>query len=171
MAGSGIGRAAALACARQGANVAVLDMHGEAAQAVAAEAASGSVKAIGLQCDVRDEASVSRAVAAATAQLGTLRGLVTSAGIDRAGLVHELDLERWRSVIDTNLTGTFLACKHVLAGMLAQKSGGSIVCISSPWGEVSAPGGVAAYCASKGGGQRIRAQPRSRLCSTRHQGQ
>lgn len=150
--GSGIGRAAALACARRGARIAVLDSNGSAAEAVAAEArAGGGSEAVGLQCDVRDEGAVASAVTSARRELGPIRGLVTSAGIDRGGLAHELDLDRWRSVIDTNLTGTFLACKHALMVMLAQGTGGSIVCVSSPWAEVSAAGGVSAYCASKAG--------------------
>jgi NAD(P)-dependent dehydrogenase (short-subunit alcohol dehydrogenase family) len=65
--------------------------------------------------------------------------------------VHELELDTWRDVLDTNLTGTFLACKHVLVHMLGHRRGGSIVCTSSPWAEVSAPGGATAYSASKGG--------------------
>ena len=80
----------------------------------------------------------------------SLRGLVTAAGIDRAGMAHELTLEGWLEVINTNLTGTFLACKYVLENMLAHGKGGSIVCISSPLGDVSAPRG-SPYSASKGG--------------------
>lgn len=150
--GAGIGRATALACARLGANVAVLDLDDDAAQQVADEALHvGAPAALGRACDVRDETSVSSAVAAASHALGSLRGLVTSAGIDRAGLVHELPLEQWQNVLSTNLTGTFLACKHVLAAMLAHGEGGSIVCLSSPWADFSAPGGASAYCATKGG--------------------
>jgi len=150
--GSGIGRAAVLACAQLGANIAVLDIDEAAARASAADArAAGAPAAVGLHCNVREETSVARAVSSAAEQLGPLRGLVTAAGIDRAGMTHELTLDRWHDVLDTNLTGTFLACKHVLENMLAQGKGGSIVCISSPFGDVSAPGGVAPYCASKGG--------------------
>lgn len=150
--GSGIGRAAVLACAERGAGVAVLDLDGVAAQAVAGEAERrGAPAAVGLQCDVRDEASVVAAIGAATEAVGPLRMLVTSAGIDRGGLVHELDLDQWVDVIGTNLTGTFLACKHSLARMVEHGQGGSIVCLSSPWAEVTAPGGASAYCASKGG--------------------
>lgn len=71
--------------------------------------------------------------------------------LDRGGLVHELSLERWREVLDTNLIGRFLCCKHVLAAMVEHARGGSIVCLSSPSAERSAPGGASAYCASKGG--------------------
>jgi NAD(P)-dependent dehydrogenase (short-subunit alcohol dehydrogenase family) len=150
--GAGIGRATVLRCARRGAPVAVLDLRAEPAQEVAAQAhAEGAPTTAALQCDVRDEASVATAIRAASERLGPLRGLVTSAGIDRGGLVHELSLQRWREVLDTNLTGTFLCCKHVLAAMVEHGRGGSIVCLSSPWAERSTPGGASAYCASKGG--------------------
>jgi NAD(P)-dependent dehydrogenase (short-subunit alcohol dehydrogenase family) len=150
--GAGIGRATVMACARRGAPVAVLDLGREQAEEAAAQArAAGAPEAVGLQCDVRDEAPVAAAIASAAERLGPLRGLVTSAGIDRGGLVHELPLERWREVLDTNLTGTFLCCKHALAAMLEHGESGSIVCLSSPWAERSAPGGASAYCASKGG--------------------
>ena len=149
---SGIGRAAALACARRGAKVAVLDIDGNAASRVANELRERcGCDAVGVPCDVRDEASVVGAVASAANTLGPLRGLVASAGIDRGGMAHELPLDRWLDVLGTNLTGTFLACKHTLIHLLAQGAGGSIVCVSSPWAEVSVPGGVSAYCASKGG--------------------
>jgi NAD(P)-dependent dehydrogenase (short-subunit alcohol dehydrogenase family) len=130
----------------------VLDLDGTAAEAVAGEARDrGAPGSVGLSCDVRDEASVAAAVIRAAAEVGPLRMLVASAGIDRGGLVHQLDLETWNDVISTNLTGTFLACKHVLARIVAQGEGGAVVCVSSPWAHVTAPGGASAYCASKGG--------------------
>lgn len=150
--GSGIGRAAALAIAERGTAVAVLDVHAAAAEAVAAEARElGAPAAAAGACDVRDEQSVVDALAAAVGAVGNVRGLVACAGIGDGGLVHELPLETWTNVIATNLGGTFLACKHVLAHMVEHGEGGSIVCASSPWGEVSAPGGASAYSASKGG--------------------
>jgi NAD(P)-dependent dehydrogenase (short-subunit alcohol dehydrogenase family) len=150
--GSGIGRAAALASAQLGGKVAVLDIDESAATSTAAEArAAGAPDALGLHCDVCDEASVAKAVSLAVDRLGPLRGLVTAAAIDRGGVTHELELERWQAVLAANLTGTFLACKYVLGHMIAHRTGGSIVCISSPFGEVCAPGGVASYSASKGG--------------------
>jgi NAD(P)-dependent dehydrogenase (short-subunit alcohol dehydrogenase family) len=150
--GSGIGRAAVLACATRGTPVAVLDLKQDAADAVAEEArAAGAGAAVALQCDVRDEESVAGAVAGAAVELGDVTGLVCCAGIATEGLVHELSLERWNLVVGTNLTGTFLACKHALAQMLEHGRGGSIVCTSSPVAEVAVPGGVSAYIASKGG--------------------
>ena len=151
-AASGIGRAAALAAAERGAAVAALDVDADGASEVAGQAeALGAPTAVGLECDVRREDSVAAAIAASADRLGQIRGLVTCAGIGSGGLVHELPLETWRNVLDTNLTGTFLTCKHVLIHMLEHGRGGSIVCASSPWAEVSAPGGATAYSASKGG--------------------
>jgi NAD(P)-dependent dehydrogenase (short-subunit alcohol dehydrogenase family) len=148
--GAGIGRAAAIACAECGASVAVIDLDRTAAEEAAAEANErGAPEAVGLACDVRDEDSVSEAVAAA-AELGPLRGLVACAGVFRGDLVHEMALDRWREVLDTNLTGTFLTCKHALATMIEHGEGGSIVCASSPFAQVCAPGGASAYSASKG---------------------
>lgn len=149
--GAGIGRAAAVAAALSGARVAVLDVDHQSAQDAATEVRNRGGSAFAYQCDVRDEASVIAATAAAARDIGPLRGVVTSAGIDRGGVVHELTLERWMEVLNVNLTGTFLVCKHALADMLRHGEGGSIVCVSSPWAEVAAPGGASAYCASKGG--------------------
>jgi NAD(P)-dependent dehydrogenase (short-subunit alcohol dehydrogenase family) len=150
--GAGIGRAAALAVAERGAPVAVLDVDAAKAEAASAEAkALGAPATAGLHCDVRDEASVAGAIAASAEQVGPVRGLVACAGIGSVGLVHELRLETWTDVIGINLTGTFLTCKHVLRHMLEHGEGGSIVCASSPFAEVSAPGGATAYSASKGG--------------------
>jgi NAD(P)-dependent dehydrogenase (short-subunit alcohol dehydrogenase family) len=148
----GIGRAAALECARGGAAVAVLDLDLDGAEAVAEEAlAAGAPAAFGAACDVRREDSVTEAIDAAARRLGPIRGVVSNAGIDRGGLLHELALETWQDVIQTNLTGAFLVCRRALVHMLEHGRGGSIVCISSPWGVVSAPGGVAPYSSSKGG--------------------
>ena len=150
-AAGGIGRAAALACARAGAGVAVLDLDGDRTAAVAQEAlALGAPAAVGVACDVTDEDSVAAAVGEAGRALGPLRGLVTCAGIDRRGMPHELALDVWRSVLDVNLTGTLLACKHVLQNMLAHGQGGSLVCISSPVAHAAVPGGLGPYIASKG---------------------
>ena len=150
--GAGIGRASALAAAERGAKVAVLDLDEGGAKDTARLAGDrGAPIAIGLGCDVRDEDSVSRAIGASGDEVGAITGLVACAGIFRGGLVHELPLERWHDVLATNLTGTYLTCKHVLGHMLEHGKGGSIVCTSSPVADAAVPGGASAYCASKGG--------------------
>lgn len=150
--GSGIGRGTVLACARLGGSVAALDLDPAAAESAADEArALGAPAAIGLRCDVRDEASVAGAIAAASEQIGPPRGLVTCAGVERHHLVHEAEWSDWLDVLTTNLIGTVLACRHALIKMIEHGEGGSIVCISSALSETAVPGGFSSYCASKGG--------------------
>lgn len=151
--GSGIGRAVALLCAERGDNMAVLDLDAESARASAGQASSkGAQSVLGLTCDVGDEEQVAEAFSTISEKLGPPSGLFANAGIDRGGLIHELPLATWQQVMQTNLTGVFLSCKHALIRMLAAKVPGSIVCTSSPTGFVSLAGGAAgAYSATKAG--------------------
>ena len=150
--GGGIGRATALLCARRGDRVAILDKNGESAeQAADAAREQGAGGAVGLACDVADEAQVADAFALVHQRFGAPYGIFANAGIDIGGLIHEMPLERWQHVMDTNLTGIFLTCKHGLRQMLAAQTSGSIVCTSSPAGFVAlAAGGCGAYSATKG---------------------
>jgi NAD(P)-dependent dehydrogenase (short-subunit alcohol dehydrogenase family) len=151
--GSGIGRAVVLACARRGDNVAVLDKNGASAKLAAEDARkAGAGSATGLECDVTSEEHVMQALAASSGQLGAPYGLFANAGIDTGGPIHDLPLGTWRLVIETNLTGVFLSCKHALRAMLAAGIPGSIVCTSSPTGFVAlAAGGTGVYSATKAG--------------------
>jgi NAD(P)-dependent dehydrogenase (short-subunit alcohol dehydrogenase family) len=148
--GNGIGRATAMLCARRGDYVAILDKQGaEAAAAAALEA--GAAEAVGLVCDVTDEGSVERAFAAIHQRFGAPWGIFANAGIDVGGLIHEMPIEKWKHIVDTNLTGIFLTCKHGLRWMLADGIAGSIVCTSSPSAFVAmAAGSSGAYSATKG---------------------
>jgi NAD(P)-dependent dehydrogenase (short-subunit alcohol dehydrogenase family) len=149
---SGIGRATALRCAHAGAGVAVLDVNGAGAEEVAEQALrAGAPAAIGVECDVRYEDQVAGALARASEAVSPIRGLFACAGVYRAGMIHEVPTDDWLDVLNINLVGTFLTCKHTLRAMLDHGEGGSIVCTSSPWAEVGAPGGGSAYSASKGG--------------------
>lgn len=150
--GSGIGRAVALLCARRGDNIAVLDKRGDSAQTTAREAKeAGAPSAIGLECDVSVESQVSDAFGTISL-VGAPYGVFANAGIDAGGLIHELPIATWQRVIETNLTGVFLSCKHALQAMLAAGIRGSIVCTSSPTGFVAlAAGGTGAYSATKAG--------------------
>ncbi len=151
--GSGIGRAVALLCAERGARVAVLDVDGAAATTVAREATDrGAANAIGLACDVGSEEDVCSAISRCVDELGPPVGVVANAGIELSSRVHEMDLAEWQRVLNTNLTGTFLTCKHGVRAMLAAGKAGSIVCTSSPSAFVGfSGGGNGAYGASKGG--------------------
>lgn len=151
--GAGIGRAVALQCAARGDRVAVLDIDGSAARdAAAAALAAGAGAALGIRCDVSREEDVARAFDQTAVSLGPVYGAFANAGMDAAGFVHELPIERWKLVLDTNLTGVYLTCKYALQQMLKSATPGSIVCTSSPGASVSfAAGAAGAYSASKGG--------------------
>ena len=151
--GSGIGRAVALLCAKRGDRVAILDKDEKSAPEAATQAlACGSKGAISVVCDVSNEPQMEHAFAEVQAAFGPPHGVFANAGIDIGGLIHELPVETWRRILDTNLTGVFLTCKHGLRAMLDAKIAGSIVCTSSPCGSVAlAAGGAGAYSATKGG--------------------
>ncbi len=104
--------------------------------------------------DVADEAATKALIDSVVADHGRLDGLVTAAGIAGGGPVSSMDQSEWRRVIDVNLTGTFLGCKHAAAAMLEQdpidEERGSIVTIASVEG-LEATAGGSAYNASKGG--------------------
>jgi NAD(P)-dependent dehydrogenase (short-subunit alcohol dehydrogenase family) len=115
--GSGMGRAASLLCAKSGDNVAILDENSQAALATAADA--GANCALAIPCDVTAEEQVEEAFEAVGKTFGPPYGLFANAGVDGGGLIHELPLAAWRFVLETNLTGVYLSCKHALRKMLA----------------------------------------------------
>src|SRR6266705_4449765 len=139
-------------CAARRDNVAILDKNADAAKKTAAEAMKQGAKcALSLACDVSSEKQIEKAFEIVSNKIGAPYGLFTSAGIDLGGLVHELSAATWRRVLDTNLTGTFFACKHAIRKMRHAGVPGSIVCASSPTGFVAlAAGASGAYSASKG---------------------
>jgi NAD(P)-dependent dehydrogenase (short-subunit alcohol dehydrogenase family) len=140
-AASGIGRAAAILLAEQGAKVWCADRDGEGA-ADAASALGGR----SARLDVTQERDWEAALAAVAAEAGRLDVLVDSAGITFGRPVADMTLEEWRRVMAVNLDGAFLATKHGIRAMRA--GGGSIVHVSSASGLKSAPG-ASAYSTSK----------------------
>lgn len=151
-AGSGIGRATALACARRGDMLTLLDQN-ELAVAETAQACQGlGSHPLAITCDVSNEEQMAIAFDESRKQVGPVWGVFANAGIDQGGMLHDLSLEVWNRVIAVNLTGVFLTCKFGLQQILSAGSGGSIVCTSSPCGSVALPvGGVGAYSATKAG--------------------
>jgi NAD(P)-dependent dehydrogenase (short-subunit alcohol dehydrogenase family) len=105
------------------------------------------------ELDVRDENAIADAINGAVAEHGRIDAVVTAAGIAGGGPAHMVDREEWQRVIDVNLTGSFLTCKHAIARMLEQEpvdgERGSIVTISSVEGLEGTAGG-SSYNASKG---------------------
>jgi NAD(P)-dependent dehydrogenase (short-subunit alcohol dehydrogenase family) len=149
--GSGIGRAAALRLAEEGARVAVLDKRGPLAEAAAEEIGAAGGEALALSCDVGDEAQVDAAVSTAAERFGGLDALFANAGTAGAGWIHETALEDWESVLRVNLTGVFLCAKHCIPRLL-DAGGGAVVTTGSIASLVVGAGGSAAsYAASKGG--------------------
>jgi 3-oxoacyl-[acyl-carrier protein] reductase len=143
--GSGIGAATARRFAAEGGRVAVADLDGERAQAVAADL-DGS---FGLACDVADEQSVRHAVTATQQRLGRIDGVLNSAGFVKFAPIEELSLEDWNRLLAVHLTGTFLICKATLPHLRATGAG-SIVNFASSTALVARPN-LAAYSAAKGG--------------------
>lgn len=147
--GAGIGRAAALRFAEEGARVAIADLDPAAAESAAAEIRAAGGDALGIACDVRREEDVAAAVRQVRDRFGALHVLVTSAGILRGAFqpVSSLELETFQSVLEVNVLGTFLCCKH--AAPLIQASGGGVVLCISSGGGVRGPSSSLAYGASK----------------------
>lgn len=145
-AGSGIGRACALALGKRGFAVAALDLDEESAAATAAHIPGAK----GYRVDVSVARQVDAAVGAAVGDLGPLEVLVNNAGIlDGYFNADEMDEAVWRKVIDIDLTGTFLMAKRALAEMLP-RSRGRIINMASVAG-LNGTGGGAAYIAAKHG--------------------
>jgi meso-butanediol dehydrogenase/(S,S)-butanediol dehydrogenase/diacetyl reductase len=120
-AGSGIGRATALAFAREGAKVAVVDQSGDKAQAVAREA--GSAGALPLVCDVSSEADCRSAVEKAEAALGPLAVLVNNAGIGVTGTVLTTAAAELERLLAVNVRGTWLMSRAALEVMVPRRRG------------------------------------------------
>jgi NAD(P)-dependent dehydrogenase (short-subunit alcohol dehydrogenase family) len=143
---AGIGRATALAAAGEGARVVILDRDvPEGEETVAEIAAAGGIARF-FPCDVADEASVA-AAANEMFEWGLFHVLITSAGILHGAYqaVEVLELGTFERVLDVNVLGTFLACKHFVPNLL---DGGVVLCISSAGG-VRGPSSSLAYGASK----------------------
>jgi NAD(P)-dependent dehydrogenase (short-subunit alcohol dehydrogenase family) len=147
--GSGLGQAICTRLAEDGHRVAVLDINGEAATKVAAEAQSTGGRAIAATIDVSDESSVQSAFAIVREQLGPVSILVTSAAISGFTRFDKITLDEWNRYLAVNLTGTFLSVRAALPDMVAARWG-RIVTISSAAGQKGAPA-QGHYSASKGG--------------------
>jgi NAD(P)-dependent dehydrogenase (short-subunit alcohol dehydrogenase family) len=152
-AGSGIGRAAALAFVREGAWVAAADRNLDAAKATVAAIEAMGGEAVAIACDVTDDAQVAVMVAAAVNAFGGLDCAFNNAGVapyqlNSAGvLAADLEEASWLGLIDINLHGVWRCLRHEVAQMRKQ-GGGAIVNTASILGLIGS-GGAAAYVASK----------------------
>ena len=147
--GGGIGGASCRRFAREGAQVAVLDLNPEAAEQVAAQIRADGGQATAFRCDITDRASVDAAVQAVQAQLGPTDVLVNNAGWDVFKPFTKTEPAQWDKLIAINLTGALHMHHAVLPGMAARKAG-RIVNIASDAARVGSSG-EAVYAACKGG--------------------
>ncbi|NUW43804.1 SDR family NAD(P)-dependent oxidoreductase [Nonomuraea rhodomycinica] len=147
-AGSGIGRATALAFAREGARVVVAGRNREPLEQTVklAEEAGGTATAV--TADVTRAADVERLVAEAVAAYGKLDVAVNNAGVLTMGRAGEIDEADWARTLAVNTTGVMLSMKYEIAHMLTA-GGGVIVNVSSQIGAHKRIPGLGAYAASK----------------------
>jgi NAD(P)-dependent dehydrogenase (short-subunit alcohol dehydrogenase family) len=128
-AGSGIGKAVAMAFLQEGYRVALAGRRQEALAQAVAEAKASAEQALAVPTDVRDPASVSALFAKTKEAFGRLDVLFNNAGISAGGtLLEDLTYEQWKAVVDTNLTGAFLCTQQAFRIMKSQDPrGGRII--------------------------------------------
>jgi NAD(P)-dependent dehydrogenase (short-subunit alcohol dehydrogenase family) len=145
-AGGGMGADAAVRFTEEGAQVAVADVDGEAAERVASE-----VGGLAVQVDVSDEASVEAMYAATAERFGAVDVLYNNAGISPAddGSILDTDLDAWERVQAVNTRGVYLCCKHGIPHLL-ERGGGSVINVASFVALVGAATSQISYTASKG---------------------
>jgi NAD(P)-dependent dehydrogenase (short-subunit alcohol dehydrogenase family) len=153
-AGAGIGRATALAMAAEGAIVAAADIDLAAAERTAGQAAGNSRRAIAIEADCGDVASIDAMVARAVTELGRLDVIVNNAGVTRYAYIMDLTEADWDRIHRVNAKGVFFCLQRAAREMIKQfetdGAGGRIINIASISGRGYAGASNAAYAASKG---------------------
>ena len=147
--GSGMGRAICHHLGRQGRQVAVLDINGEAVAEVARELDVDGVRARGLRVDVSDRAAIDAAFDEVRRELGPIEILVTSAGIEGFSDFLDITPEQWDRMVAVNLSGTFHCLQSAVPDMM-EAGWGRIVTISSSSAQ-SGTRRMSHYVATKGG--------------------
>jgi len=154
-AGAGIGRATASIIAREGGRVVAVDRDQAVLDRLREEMAASGGQLLGVRADALDAAAVEQTVRRAVDAHGRIDILVNAVGgstiiPSSAAAVDELTLEEWQTLLDFNLTGTFLFCHAVVPIMKRQRSG-KIVNISSIAGRGLSRSSSSAYATAKGG--------------------
>ncbi|ASN04195.1 SDR family NAD(P)-dependent oxidoreductase [Virgibacillus necropolis] len=147
-AGSGIGKETALLFAKEGAKVIVNDVNEVAGKQTVAEIIQHGGEALFIQANVTNESDVKKMVDEALISYEKIDVLFNNAGISGIGVLHEIDLEDWKNVINVNINGIFLVSKYVIPHMIKQQSG-SIINMSSCIAEIGLAN-RASYAATKG---------------------
>ncbi|RYH40605.1 MAG: glucose 1-dehydrogenase [Alcaligenaceae bacterium] len=147
-AGSGIGRATAVAFAAEGARVVVTDRSEDALHDTSAQVKAAGADVLAIACDVAKPEDVQAAIAQTVEKFGRIDCSFNNAGVENKALpLADIDLEEWDRVLTINLRGMFVCMKYELRQMLKQ-GGGVIVNTSSGAGICGVAGG-SAYAASK----------------------
>ena len=145
----GIGRATALAFAREDYAVSIADIHKEAGFEVIRMIREEGGKALFVPADISDEAEAGRWIEITTGEFGGVDVLINNAGIARNGSMFEISIGDFDRVIAVNLRGAFI-CARLAAREMIKRGGGSIVQIASTRALMSEPD-TEGYSASKGG--------------------
>jgi len=146
----GLGYAMAEALGREGADLVLVDLLDSVADAAERLAEQLPGRVVAQRCDVTDAGQVAGVFDRAAAELGTATILVNAAGIAWNEPALTADAERWRQVLDVNITGTFLPCQAFARALVKAGQTGSIVNVASMSGlVVNVPQPQAAYNASK----------------------
>jgi NAD(P)-dependent dehydrogenase (short-subunit alcohol dehydrogenase family) len=147
--GSGIGRAAAVALQGAGWHVVVAGRRGDELDKTAALAKAGGGRILSVPTDVAQADSIAALFERVRAEFGRLDLLFNNAGIGAPGAPEELEIERWRQVIDVNLTGSFICVQHAMRIMKEQApKGGRIINNGSISAHSPRPNSIA-YVATK----------------------
>ena len=151
-AASGMGQAASLLFAQEGASVVVVDLNIEAAEETVKSIRAAGGKAIAVEADVADEASVQAMVASAVEAFGRIDVLYNNAGImpNDDGSVTDITEATWDRVMDVNIKSAFLCAKYTIPVMLKQRRG-SIINVASFVAFMGCTVPQDAYTTSKGG--------------------
>jgi 3-oxoacyl-[acyl-carrier protein] reductase len=148
-AAQGIGAAVARAYAREGAQVGVIDVAADRAEALAAALRADGAAAIGIGCDVSQRSAVDAMVATMHDRFGRVDILVNNAGIIRPAMLHKMTGAQWDQVLAVHLTGSFNCLQAVAAGMMERRFG-RIINVTSTAGVLGTIGQIN-YSAAKAG--------------------
>ncbi|HEY1196433.1 MULTISPECIES: 3-ketoacyl-ACP reductase [Flavobacterium] len=146
-AGKGIGKAVAIALAKEGVNLILVSRTQKDVEQLADEASNLGVKALALSADVSDINSINKAVEKALAEFKHIDILINSAGIASFGKFLELEPEAWERIIQVNLMGTYYTTRAIIPNMIERQTG-DIINISSTAG-LNGNALTSAYSASK----------------------
>lgn len=140
----GIGRATAVALAREGANIAInYRSHADEAEQVAQAVRDAGSRALVLQADVADYSAVERLVDETVAAFGKLDIAISNAAYSDRELFYEADLAGFRRTVDVTMWGAFNLLRASTRQMISQGGGGAIVIVSSPHAFIPAPRAMA----------------------------